>query len=188
MLFLVLNLGDGSHVEGQLKGSISACGGECSERSGALRGGRGGFIVQWAYLDEGILKRRLQQEFDGTVKLLAYKDWYGGLHRLLADYVRKTALRCKVIEDLDIISWKLLSYPQRLTVTHQLGMGFPPRSTSHTRIDADRNGIKSGRRSIQKIPIDIDFPSTVSSSWVLVIVGRALSLHDLTEVLCKYSR
>ena len=33
--------------------------------SGALRGGRGGFIVQWAFLDEGILKRPLQEEIDG---------------------------------------------------------------------------------------------------------------------------
>ena len=60
------------------------------------------------------------------VKLLAYKDWYGGLHRLLADYVRKTVLRCKVIEDLDIISWKLLSYPQRLTVTNMTHQPYRP--------------------------------------------------------------
>ena len=33
------------------------------------------------------------------VKLLAYKDWYRGLHQLLADCLRKAALRCKVIED-----------------------------------------------------------------------------------------
>lgn len=64
MLFLVLNLGDGSHVKRQLKGSISACGGEC--RSGAgLCGADVAALVQWAFLDEGILKRRLQEEIDG---------------------------------------------------------------------------------------------------------------------------
>ena len=52
------------------------------------------------------------------VKLLAYKDWYGGLHQLLADYLRNAALRCKVIEDPVITSWKLFSYSQRLTVTN----------------------------------------------------------------------
>ena len=43
MLFLVLNLGDRSHVEGQLKGSISACRGECFGAERGLRGVRGRF-------------------------------------------------------------------------------------------------------------------------------------------------
>ena len=50
------------------------------------------------------------------VKLLAYKDWWGGLHQLLADYFCKAALRCKFIEDPVVTSWKLFSYSQRLTV------------------------------------------------------------------------